>query len=268
MHAVLPDGLATVPGTRYHGYGLFVQAVAADLALGEGDLPTARAWLGAQNRWLDWSGAVMGQVDAALGWAGYHRAAGDLTRAREHADRAIVLAGEPRQPLMLIAAHRLLSELDTLDGRYAAALAHLRVALDLAEACAVPYERALCQLALAELREAERSVEAARGMLAEAQSILAKLGAKPALARAEAIATHLDAHPVAQAAAPTRPFGLSTREAEVLQLVAQGLSNVSIADRLSLSHRTIEQHLRSIYDKLGVENRAAATRIAVEQKHG
>ncbi|MGN6700682.1 MAG: response regulator transcription factor, partial [Thermomicrobiales bacterium] len=66
-------------------------------------------------------------------------------------------------------------------------------------------------------------------------------------------------------AALTHPFGLTAREAEVLRLLAQGLSNAAIADRLSLSRRTVEQHLRSVYDKLGVDNRAAATRVAVER---
>lgn len=60
------------------------------------------------------------------------------------------------------------------------------------------------------------------------------------------------------------PFGLTTREAEILRLVAQGRGNFDIADRLSLSRRTVEQHLRSVYDKLGVENRTAG-RAAIER---
>ena len=53
---------------------------------------------------------------------------------------------------------------------------------------------------------------------------------------------------------------------EVLRLVAQGLGNLDIADRLSLSRRTVEQHLRNVYDKLGVDNRTAATAVAID--HG
>jgi DNA-binding NarL/FixJ family response regulator len=52
----------------------------------------------------------------------------------------------------------------------------------------------------------------------------------------------------------------------VLRPVAQGLSNPQAAERLYLSPRTIDQHLRSIYGKLGVDNRTAAARLAVE--HG
>jgi predicted ATPase/DNA-binding CsgD family transcriptional regulator len=59
---------------------------------------------------------------------------------------------------------------------------------------------------------------------------------------------------------------LTPREVEVLRLVATGLTAAQVAERLSLSARTVENHLRSIYGKLNVSTRAAATRIAVE--HG
>jgi predicted ATPase/DNA-binding CsgD family transcriptional regulator len=55
-----------------------------------------------------------------------------------------------------------------------------------------------------------------------------------------------------------RSAGLTAREIEVMQLVADGLSNAEIAERLVLSQRTVHAHLRSIYDKLGVNTRTAA----------
>ena len=51
-----------------------------------------------------------------------------------------------------------------------------------------------------------------------------------------------------------------------LWLVAQGLSNAAIAERLFLSPRTVKSHVANIYTKLGVANRAAATRYALD--HG
>ena len=55
-----------------------------------------------------------------------------------------------------------------------------------------------------------------------------------------------------------RSTGLTAREVDVLHLVADGLSNAEIAERLVLSERTVHAHLRSIFDKLGVNSRTAA----------
>lgn len=59
------------------------------------------------------------------------------------------------------------------------------------------------------------------------------------------------------------PAGLSTREADILRLVAAGNSNREIAATLYLSEKTIANHLTSIFNKLGVDNRAAAATFAV-----
>ncbi|HEX2916660.1 MAG TPA: LuxR C-terminal-related transcriptional regulator [Chloroflexia bacterium] len=66
------------------------------------------------------------------------------------------------------------------------------------------------------------------------------------------------------AAAFGYPGGLSEREIEVLRLVAAGLSNPEIADKLVLSRRTVEAHLRSIFNKLEVTSRTSAARYAIE----
>jgi DNA-binding NarL/FixJ family response regulator len=55
----------------------------------------------------------------------------------------------------------------------------------------------------------------------------------------------------------TRPGGLTRRETEVLALVAAGRSNQEIAAELVLSVRTIERHLSTVYQKLGLEGRSA-----------
>ncbi len=59
--------------------------------------------------------------------------------------------------------------------------------------------------------------------------------------------------------------GLTAREVEVLRLVAQGLSDAQVAEQLVISPRTVNWHLTSIYSKLGVSSRAAATRYAIER---
>jgi DNA-binding NarL/FixJ family response regulator len=59
---------------------------------------------------------------------------------------------------------------------------------------------------------------------------------------------------------------LSAREAEVLRLVAKGLTNPQVAKELFISLRTVNRHLNSIYGKLGESSREAATRFASD--HG
>lgn len=64
----------------------------------------------------------------------------------------------------------------------------------------------------------------------------------------------------------TRRRGLLTRrEREVLELVAQGLANKEIASRLGISERTVKFHIASIMGKLGAENRAQATALALQR---
>ena len=59
---------------------------------------------------------------------------------------------------------------------------------------------------------------------------------------------------------------LTPRQIEVLRLVARGMTNNEIAEALFLSRRTVHAHLRSIFHKLGVGHRSAATRYAIQ--HG
>jgi len=66
-------------------------------------------------------------------------------------------------------------------------------------------------------------------------------------------------------ASPKGTAGLSEREQEVLRLVAEGLTDAQVAEKLYLSPRTVGWHLRSVYRKLGVPSRAAAAKAAVER---
>jgi DNA-binding CsgD family transcriptional regulator/tetratricopeptide (TPR) repeat protein len=65
--------------------------------------------------------------------------------------------------------------------------------------------------------------------------------------------------------APTHPADLTEREVEVLRLVARGLSDAQVAEILVISTRTVNAHLRSIYSKLNITSRHAATLFALEQ---
>ena len=58
---------------------------------------------------------------------------------------------------------------------------------------------------------------------------------------------------------------LTRRELEVLEVLAEGLSNRAIASRLGISEHTVKFHVASIFAKLGAENRTDAVRRGVRQ---
>jgi DNA-binding NarL/FixJ family response regulator len=58
---------------------------------------------------------------------------------------------------------------------------------------------------------------------------------------------------------------LSTREEEVLRLVAEGLTNKEIAQRLILTENTVKTHVTSLFNKLGVDSRAQAVAVAAHE---
>ena len=66
--------------------------------------------------------------------------------------------------------------------------------------------------------------------------------------------------------APVMPDGLTQREVEILGLIAQGLTNTEIAERLFLSNHTVKTHINRIFAKTGSRDRVAA--IGYAQRHG
>jgi DNA-binding NarL/FixJ family response regulator len=77
---------------------------------------------------------------------------------------------------------------------------------------------------------------------------------------------HLESRPphALSQSAPAYPAGLTVREVEVLRLVANGLTNAQIAQQLVISTRTVNAHMRSIYNKLEISSRTAATRFVID----
>jgi DNA-binding CsgD family transcriptional regulator len=62
------------------------------------------------------------------------------------------------------------------------------------------------------------------------------------------------------------PDGLTVREVEVLALVAQGMANKQIAQRLVIAPRTVGHHVAHVYDKIGVTTRAGAALYAMRHR--
>jgi DNA-binding NarL/FixJ family response regulator len=89
----------------------------------------------------------------------------------------------------------------------------------------------------------------------------------PTLAAARASGTHADAVvlPLARNVAPAVEEPMTAREQQVLELLAEGLPNKAIADRLGISDQTVKFHVASISGKLGAHNRTDAVRRAVRR---
>ncbi|KHL17768.1 regulatory LuxR family protein [Mumia flava] len=117
------------------------------------------------------------------------------------------------------------------------------------------YESAMAQALCAVAVHALGDVDSGREELAQACANLTAIGALPAAARARALLEP-----------PPRPDGLTAREVEVLALVAEGLGNAEIADRLVLSDRTVARHLSNIFAKIDVGSRTAAAAYAYEHR--
>jgi DNA-binding CsgD family transcriptional regulator len=98
-----------------------------------------------------------------------------------------------------------------------------------------------------------------RVLLAEAAALAEQIGMPVLLGRVQVLGA-------AVAPASSLPDGLSAREAEILQLVAQGLSNREIGKALFISEHTAANHIRNILRKTGCANRTEAASYA--HRHG
>jgi DNA-binding NarL/FixJ family response regulator len=129
-----------------------------------------------------------------------------------------------------------------------AAVTTLRDAVRRWQELEIPYEVATTRTVLAQALRDSGDEAGAQEAFAAARALFDQIGAR------------LDTPP----STPAIPNGLTAREAEVLRLIAEGLSNKEIAAALHLSIKTVSRHLSNIFTKIGVSSRAAATAFAFE----
>jgi DNA-binding CsgD family transcriptional regulator len=184
-------------------------------------------------------------------------AAGDVQAARVAADELAEIAVDVDAAFLHAVAAHTRGAVLLAEGDARAALAVLRRAWTAWQDLEAPYEaarvRVLAGLACRQLGDggtAEMELDAARRVFQE-------LGAAPDLARLAKIS---------RTAKLEAAGGLTTREVQVLALVAAGKSNRAIASELFLSEKTIERHVSNIFTKLGVGSRTAAAAYAFD--HG
>jgi DNA-binding CsgD family transcriptional regulator len=171
-------------------------------------------------------------------------AAGDVNGALATAE---ALRNEwPRNPYSAAQADRLVGLVHHARGEAEAGRRRLECSAAALEALGLPFETAVSRLHLGTVDSVRRALTDFEAMGAaryadRARRALRILGVRPPAARSDR-----------RAAEP-----LSRRELEVARLVARGLTNAEIAERLVLSVRTVETHLAHIYGRLGLSSRAA-----------
>jgi DNA-binding CsgD family transcriptional regulator len=181
-------------------------------------------------------------------------AAGDPDGARETAT-SLARHG-PEAPYPAAVAARIVGLAARAEGDAGAASEAFGRAAKGFDALAMPFDAAVARLDWAEI---DGEVDRLRDDLA----LFDRLAARPAADRARQLLRRLGVRPTA--APRTRQADeLSPREAEIAQLVAEGLSNMEIAERLFISHRTVTTHLQRIYQRLGVGSRTGLTRYVLE----
>ncbi len=99
-------------------------------------------------------------------------------------------------------------------------------------------------------------------LLDEALAISTELGMRPLMERVAALQQGVESQP---ARAPTYPGGLTQREVDVLRLIATGKADREIAQTLVIAESTVRRHISNLYLKIGVTNRAEATRDALRE---
>jgi LuxR family maltose regulon positive regulatory protein len=193
---------------------------------------------------------------------------GEHERAAEALGQLGEIAARAQTRPLLAAVCSLEGTLAVARGDHDAARRSFEDALDLLAASDARFEAARVRLDLAATLSALGRHDQARREIEAALAGFQQLGAEGESARAEAMLGKLRR---TRATLPTEavdtPLGqLSKRELEVLSLVAEGLTNHVIAQRLVLSEHTVTRHVANILRKLGLPSRAAAASLA--GRHG
>jgi len=152
------------------------------------------------------------------------------------------------------------------DGKADEARRNLEDAVDLFLRSGAPFELARARIELARALASLGRLDDASREAHRAIDVLSELKAELEIARARTLLASLAAAPLPEGPAGTRRTAdLTKREVQVLRLVAEGLNNQAIAERLFVSDHTIHRHLANILNKLSVSSRAAAVAQAARR---
>ena len=242
--------------------------LSSQVMLGHGDVGAAHALAKKSVALYREMGHWHGTAESLAALAKIVAAQKDYTEARKLYEESLTISRSLGEKWVLSGSLIGLAEVVAAERQWAWAAQLWGAAETLRDAIGVPvppieragYERAV---ASAKVHLGEKAFARAwrQGQISTLEEVLALQGREPT-----APATFLTTPPTTTTVnhPPVFPDGLTAREVEVLQLLARGLTDFQIAEKLVLSHRTVHSHISSIYRKLAITSRSAATRYAIE----
>lgn len=195
------------------------------------------------------------RANAGLAFVAIQR--GDAESAKEL--YSILHIRRHTQSFALFCYDRLLGLLAQTMGSFEDAKGHFEDALEFCRKASYRSELAWSLCDYAELQLAQGEHNKAIVLLEESFAIATELGMRPLVKKASALREQAGSQP---ARYPSYPDGLTEREVEVLRLVAQGMTNPEIAEKLFISPRTVTTHVSNILNKTNSANRAEASTYA------
>jgi ATP/maltotriose-dependent transcriptional regulator MalT len=222
------------------------------LAQGRSDVAAAaiRRAAGEVSERLKRAGLLAAYVEIML-------AVGDSEQAHSACSELGEIADSYESAMLTAMVDQARGAVDLAEGDPRSALVPLRHAWQLWHDLEAPYEAARVRVLVGLACRALGDDDTAGMELEAARAAFAQLGAVPDLAQLDSLGTSADVFDA---------HGLTTRELQVLRLVAAGETNKAVAAELVLSERTVDRHVSNIFAKLGVSSRAAATAYAYEHK--
>ena len=190
---------------------------------------------------------------------------GDVESAREQYINLEPMRGAVLPPGLGISSDRVLGLLSATVGRLDQAAVHFEDALALCRRAGRKLDLSYAYYDYAGVmlkRNGQGDREKAVLLLDEALGLASEMGMPPLMERAANLKEQAEALP---ATIPAFPDGLTQREVEVLRLIAAGKTNLEIAEDLVIAEGTARRHVSNIYEKIGVGNRAEATRYAIRE---
>lgn len=182
-------------------------------------------------------------------------ASAELQTAEDRADELSDIASELGAPFLQAIAARAQGSVLLANAKPGEALKKLRRSWSIFKNIESPYEAARTQVLIGRACQKLGDDNTAEMEFDASRRIFQQLGASPDLSKVDALT---------QKTLSDKTHGLTSRELEVLCILATGKTNKDIADELFISERTVDRHVSNILSKLNVPSRAAATAFAYE----